>query len=998
MKNKKIYLILSLVLISLAAFIVLAFNPDTAVSGAGLASPIPRQNISGNFLLNVTSPWRTVAAGADMGNFTNVTVSFINGSGSWVFNITLTDNNTEVNQTFNRTFSSIGILADSVYNITINATNASDGVRTIFNQSAFKTESDYIIVDNTAPNMTIHSPTNGSFIGATGSFLMNATIMNDTRLTALHFVNFTNTSGHKSNYFNASNPNENFWNATINTTELTEGENYLYFNANDTAGNLNNSNYVRVYVDTTVPTVNIRTPGNKTWTTSTTPVFAFNFTDNTSPNASCSLYFDSGTVSSTNVTTRNSTATTLTAGAALTLGIHTWGVNCTDLGGNQIRSSVNFTIDIVERPTITSPANNSWIPATGTTNYTINGTSFVFNYSSGLINTTQDNNVSCELFILNATGQYNNTGFNISTLNATSTTLINNQTLTQGYNISFYVNCTYNATSILSEPRFLNVDTVAPSVYLQYGQTLQNWTWTTDQTPDLTYNFTDSTSRNATCNLFVDQTAYNSSQVTNQTATTVTVNTSLSIGVHSWYVNCTDNGANVGNSQTNSPVFYLDVVSPITVVTPSNNSWTSETRADNVSFSFNFTSGFANTTRDNNLSCELFITNSTGHLVKNGVNTTALNNTHMTIRNNNTLVNALTTNWTVNCTYNASVIQLDNTMYRLNVDNSTPTLSSLGSSGVTDTTATLSLTTSEAATCRYAGGSNVGYSAMTSFSTTGSTSHSTLLTGLSAGTAYTYYVRCQDSAANEGSGSTAFTTSVAPSGGGGSGGAGGGVPVNVAGTFAKEVWTSINAGETATVEVSNGAIGVTEVSFAVDQTTYGAWVKVERVETIPATVSSFTGEVYKNVKITESNVQKFLKDDKATIDFKVTKTWLSENKLSTNQVAMFRYVNNAWTELKTTLGEDDGTYVHYSAETPGFSYFVIGSKTGTLATAAPGITKEAAPKLGETAPAAGEEAVVDEAGEDFVGGAKKMNWAWLVPIGVLILALIGLAWLYSKKR
>ncbi|MBS3124625.1 PGF-pre-PGF domain-containing protein [Candidatus Woesearchaeota archaeon] len=157
------------------------------------------------------------------------------------------------------------------------------------------------------------------------------------------------------------------------------------------------------------------------------------------------------------------------------------------------------------------------------------------------------------------------------------------------------------------------------------------------------------------------------------------------------------------------------------------------------------------------------------------------------------------------------------------------------------------------------------------------------------------------------------STSSSSSGGGSAGGASGGVPVNVAGTFAQEVWTSINSGETATVEVANGAIGVTEISFAVDQTTFGAWVKVERIESLPATVSSFGGQVYKNVKITESNVEKVLKDNKATIGFKVTKTWLSENKLSTNQVAMFRYVNNAWTELKTTLGEDDGTYVHYSA-------------------------------------------------------------------------------------
>ena len=62
---------------------------------------------------------------------------------------------------------------------------------------------------------------------------------------------------------------------------------------------------------------------------------------------------------------------------------------------------------------------------------------------------------------------------------------------------------------------------------------------------------------------------------------------------------------------------------------------------------------------------------------------------------------------------------------------------------------TMSLVTDENATCRYATTGGVPYASMGStFSTTGGTAHSTVLTGLTSGSNYSYYVRCQDAAGN----------------------------------------------------------------------------------------------------------------------------------------------------------------------------------------------------------------------------------------------------------
>jgi hypothetical protein len=67
--------------------------------------------------------------------------------------------------------------------------------------------------------------------------------------------------------------------------------------------------------------------------------------------------------------------------------------------------------------------------------------------------------------------------------------------------------------------------------------------------------------------------------------------------------------------------------------------------------------------------------------------------------------------------------------------------------GTTQTT--LSLSTNESATCRYATTAGVAYASMpNAFGTTGGTNHNTGVSGLGNGISYTYYVRCLDAAAN----------------------------------------------------------------------------------------------------------------------------------------------------------------------------------------------------------------------------------------------------------
>lgn len=64
------------------------------------------------------------------------------------------------------------------------------------------------------------------------------------------------------------------------------------------------------------------------------------------------------------------------------------------------------------------------------------------------------------------------------------------------------------------------------------------------------------------------------------------------------------------------------------------------------------------------------------------------------------------------------------------------------------TSVAMGLKTNEAATCKYSSSSSANYSQMSTMITTGSLNHSQLVSGLSNGQSYTYYILCQDGSGN----------------------------------------------------------------------------------------------------------------------------------------------------------------------------------------------------------------------------------------------------------
>ena len=88
--------------------------------------------------------------------------------------------------------------------------------------------------------------------------------------------------------------------------------------------------------------------------------------------------------------------------------------------------------------------------------------------------------------------------------------------------------------------------------------------------------------------------------------------------------------------------------------------------------------------------------------------------------------------------------------------------------------------------------------------------------------------------------------------------------------------------------------------------------------------------VYKYLDIKLSTYDTFIDEKEISsleFDFKVEKTWITENEIDKETVKLIRYHDGVWQNLSTILDNENETYIYYTAVSPGFSTFaVVGSK------------------------------------------------------------------------
>jgi len=178
---------------------------------------------------------------------------------------------------------------------------------------------------------------------------------------------------------------------------------------------------------------------------------------------------------------------------------------------------------------------------------------------------------------------------------------------------------------------------------------------------------------------------------------------------------------------------------------------------------------------------------------------------------------------------------------------------------------------------------------------------------------------------------TTTATTVAPSGGG----AGAGAPSVVSET---KTISSINAGETGTFTYTkSGTLGVQEIYVEVKSAVISAQIKIEessKPSGATEAIATEKGSVYKYIKITKTNIDD-ADIDKVKIKFKVPKSWVDDNGIDPDNVALSRYTNGKWDKLPTTKLLEDTEYYYYEAESPGLSVFaIIGEKISVTTTIA----------------------------------------------------------------
>jgi len=521
-------------------------------------------------------------------------------------------------------------------------------------------------------------------------------------------------------------------------------------------------------------------PANGSYTRNQTLNFTFNASSTTNITLNCTLIID--TVAYGNITAPNDTLTGIVSNATLAEGLHNWYIACNDSGsvGNSGNSTV--TVDITS-PVITLA------------NISINTSSATPDFTYG-VNDSLSPSFNCSLFF-NGVSAANNA----SVQNNTNTHITASTQIDGIYTVS--INCTDNATNAnRSNEITVKIDTVSPLT------TILNASYnTTDTTPTIAFNFTDSLSANANCTLYFNGANVSSNtSVLNNTWTEFTASAQTD-GIYSAYVNCTDTVGLVNKS--NTITIKIDNGVPTTnIITVSTN-----TTDDTPSIIFNYTDALSPTAN-----CSIYF-----NAASAGNNASVLNYTATTITASSQS-NGIYTVY-VNCTDDMSNIDKSSEI-TVKIDNSTPTVTISSPTdaehtydNTTDIIFTFTDSLSPWARCDvlvngsgYTGYNATGFNA-TVWNNTATTITINSTTGLTTDSTYLIKVNCSDDLSNMGSSSsiTLYIDRTAPT-------ISAPIPTSTSGTTSTTssgtATITITSDENATCWYSDNAFNATDASSA----------------------------------------------------------------------------------------------------------------------------------------------------------------------------------------
>jgi len=691
-----------------------------------------------------------------------------------------------------------------------------------------------------------------------------------------------------------------------NITALNNGTHIVVVEGRNETDNFFNSSNITIKVDDVAPIVTITSPANNTNTTDGTPEIFFTITDGVHlTNLSYRIFLDN-VVQTANDTTNNSAISYNFT--PLNNGTYRFSVEVTDTAGNVRNSTlITFTVDDVAPViTISSPTNNT---------NTTDGTPEIFFTIIDGVHTT---NLSYRIFLDNVV--------------QTSESVTNNTAV--AYNFSAQNNGTHRFSVEVTDPTgnvinstllTIKIDTVAPIVILTSPS---NGTNTTDSTPEIRFNITDGVhTTNLSYRIFLDGTFQAAATATNNTA--IAYNFSHMVnGTHRFQIEATDPAGNVLNSTLYTII--VDNGAPnVTISSPSNNTNTTD---GTPQIFFNVTDNIHNT----NLTYRIFL---------DGTVQTANDTSNSTIiAYNFSSMNNGTHRFQVEVTDPAGNV-FNSTLVTIKVDDVAPIVtitSPDNNTGGTDTIPEIFFNITDGVHT-----TNLtyriyidGFAETVNDTTNGSTTAFNVTvnrSGLYVG-AHQIQIEVTDPAGNVRNSTmltiqinAPATTTNTPNNNGGSSTSPN--PKSI------RSWNELPIGTTK-IDVNDAKIGISAIELSLNEKASNARITIEKLSSKPASVSGDAGEkVYQYIEIKKENIKE-TGINKATIKFKVSKSWLTSNNYDKKDMVLVRYASE-WTALPTKILSETSTDVELSAESPGFSTFAIAARTE--ATAEPPIQEPETP-------------------------------------------------------
>ena len=174
---------------------------------------------------------------------------------------------------------------------------------------------------------------------------------------------------------------------------------------------------------------------------------------------------------------------------------------------------------------------------------------------------------------------------------------------------------------------------------------------------------------------------------------------------------------------------------------------------------------------------------------------------------------------------------------------------------------------------------------------------------------------------------------------------------------------------------------IKEITIRVANSVNNVKITVEKLTQKPADITvEISGKVYQYFNIDNEN----LPDEnvaEAKVKFEVPTSWINQNEIIVNTIALNRFSGGVWQKLPTTRSETTTDAIIFEVTTPGFSTFAVAGESEIVAP----VEEEVAP---EEKPAEAAPTPVPTSTLMIVG----------IIIGIIIVAIIFVTIRRKKKR